>query len=112
MGRNTLGELEHLILVAVLRLGDEAYGAAIIHEVEARTGRDVSHAASYIAMQRLERKGMLRGRTEPENAGRSGRARRYFTVTDKGLAKLRDSATALFGIWQGVDPELRKKAGS
>ncbi|MGD8331250.1 MAG: PadR family transcriptional regulator [Acidobacteriota bacterium] len=107
MGRNVLGELEHLILVAVVRLGDDAYGAAVIDEIETQSGREVSHAATYIAMQRLEGKGMLRGRDEAPGAGRGGRARRYFTVTDAGLEKLRDSASALFGMWQGVDPALR-----
>jgi len=107
MGRNVLGELEHLILVAVVRLGDDAYGAAVIDEIETQSGREVSHAATYIAMQRLEGKGMLSGRDEAPVAGRGGRARRYFTVTDAGLDKLRESASALFGMWQGVDPALR-----
>lgn len=111
MGRNVLGELEHLILVAVVRLGDDAYGAAVIDEIETQSGREVSHAATYIAMQRLEGKGMLRGRDEAPAAGRGGRARRYFTVTDAGLEKLRDSASALFGMWQGVDPALRGEGG-
>jgi DNA-binding PadR family transcriptional regulator len=107
MGRNALGELEHLIVVAVVRLGDEAYGAAVIDEIETQSGRELSHAAAYIALQRLERKGMLAGRDEEPAAGRGGRARRYFAVTDAGLEKLRESASALFGMWQGVDPSLR-----
>ena len=111
MGRNALGELEHLILVAVLRLGEAAYGAAVIEEIEAHTGREVSHAASYIALKRLERKEMLAGRTEEETAGRGGRARRFFTVTEDGMGRLRESASALFGIWQDVDPAVRKKVG-
>lgn len=107
MGRNALGELEHLVMLAVLRLDDDAYGAAIIEEIEAHTARELSHAATYIALQRLERKGLLAAEEEGPEPGRGGRARRYFTVTDDGLARLRESASALFGMWQGVDSALR-----
>jgi len=107
MGRNALGELEHLVLVAVVRLGEGAYGAAIIEEIEAHTERELSHAATYIALQRLEGKGLLESEEDAPEPGRGGRARRYFTVTDDGLGRLRESASALFGMWQGVDPVLR-----
>lgn len=107
MGRNALGELEHLILLAVVRLDHDAYGAAVIEEIESHTGREVSHAAVYIALQRLERKDMLTARDQEPAQGRGGRARRYFTVTDAGLERLRESASALFGMWKGVDPALR-----
>ena len=107
MGRNVLGELEHLVLVAVLRLGDGAYGAAIIEEIEAHTARELSHAATYIALQRLESKGLLDGEEQSPEPGRGGRARRYFTLTNDGLERLRESASALFGMWQGLDPALR-----
>ncbi len=107
MGRNALGELEHLLLVAIVRLRDAAYGAAVIEEVESQTGRDVSHASAYIALQRLERKDLIAGRDQAPEPGRGGRSRRFFTVTEAGLRKLRDSANALFEMWQGVDPALR-----
>ncbi len=110
MSRKALGELEHLLLVAIVRLGAGAYGAAVIEEIEDQTGRAVSHAAAYIALQRLERKGMISSRDEISRDGRGGRARRYFTVSEAGLEKLRESASALFGIWQGVDPALRGEA--
>ena len=110
MSRKALGELEHLLLVAIVRLGSGAYGAAVIEEIEDQTGRSTSHAAAYIALQRLERKGMVSSRDEISRDRRGGRARRYFTVTEAGLEKLRESASALFGIWQGVDPALRGEA--
>lgn len=109
MGRSALGELEHLILLAIVRLGDDAYGAAVIDEIETQTGRELSHAATYIALQRLEAKELIGGRDEPPAEGRGGRARRYFTVSEAGLDKLRESASALFGMWRGVDPTLRSK---
>ena len=62
--RHTLGEFEHLTLLAILHLGDEAYGAAIIDQLEARSGREVSQAATYIALKRLEDKGLVRSRLE------------------------------------------------
>lgn len=112
MGRNALGELEHLILLAIIRLGENAYGAAVIDEIETQTGRELSHAAAYIALQRLEAKEMIGGRDEPPGEGRGGRARRYFTVREAGLERLRESASALFGMWRGVDPALRSKGGA
>jgi DNA-binding PadR family transcriptional regulator len=109
VGRKALGELEHFVLVAVVRLGDGADGAAVIDEIERRGGRKLSHAAAYIAMQRLERKGMLTTVSEEPEPGRGGRARRFFAVTEDGLEKLRESASALFGLWEDVDPALRAK---
>ncbi|HVS61974.1 MAG TPA: helix-turn-helix transcriptional regulator [Thermoanaerobaculia bacterium] len=107
MGRNALGELEHLVLLATVRLGEGAYGAAVIEEIEEQSGRELSHAATYIALQRLERKGLLTGRDDRSAEGRGGRPRRYFKVTEAGLERLRESAKALFGMWRGVDPALR-----
>jgi len=107
MGRSALGELEHLLLVSIVRLRDDAYGAKVIEEVESQTSREVSHAAAYIALQRLERKDMIAGRDQAPAPGRGGRSRRFFTVTDTGLQRLHDSANALFEMWHGVDPALR-----
>ena len=110
MGRTALGELEHLILLAVLRLGRDAYGAAIIDEIEARTGRELSHAAVYIVLQRLEAKGLLSARAARGTTERGGRAKAVFTVTARGRERLRESASALFTMWDGLDPSLRGEA--
>lgn len=110
MSRIALGELEHLILLAVLRIGHDAYGAAIIEEIEMRTGRDLSHAAVYIALQRLEAKKLLRGRVAHGTTERGGRAKATFTVTAEGRARLRESGSALFTMWEGLDPALRGEA--
>ena len=107
MARNALGELEHLILLAILRLGSDAYGAAIIGEIEDRSGRDVSHAAAYIALQRLEAKKYVTSRTAKGTTERGGRAKNTFAVTRLGRTRLRDSAAALFTMWEGLDPALR-----
>ena len=96
MGRNLLGELEHLILVAILHLADRAYGAAVIDEIETRTGQELSRAVSYIALQRLERKGLISGRDGERTPERGGRPRRYFTLTELGQTRLEASAASLF----------------
>jgi DNA-binding PadR family transcriptional regulator len=112
MPRIALGELEHLILVAILRLGEQAYGAAVIAEIETQTGRDLSHAATYLALQRLQDKALIAARTSVGTTERGGRAKAVFTVTPKGRARLRDSAAALFTMWKGLDPALRSKGRS
>lgn len=95
------------MLVAVLRLSGDGYGVAIIDEVAAQTGREMSQARVYLVLQRLERKGFVASRLGDPEAVRGGRAKRYFRVTGEGRERLRDSAAALFSIWKGLDPELR-----
>ena len=107
--RATLGEFEHLILLAVLHLGDDAYGAAVIEHLETRTGRDISQAAAYIALKRLEEKGLVTSQLGAGTAERGGRPRRYFTVTDEGLAKLRSSGTAIMQMWSGLEELLEER---
>lgn len=107
MARTSLGELEHLILLAILHLEDDAYGAGIIAEIESRTDRDVSHAAVYIALQRMEAKGLVQSRTAHGTTERGGRAKATFEVTELGQERLRQSAAALFTMWEGLDPALR-----
>ena len=107
MARTTLGELEHLILVAILRLGHNAYGAAVIAEIERQTGRDLSHAAAYIALQRLQQKGFVTARAATGSTERGGRAKSVFAMTPLGRERLRESAAALFTMWKGLDPAMR-----
>jgi DNA-binding PadR family transcriptional regulator len=109
MNRNTLGEFEHLVLLAILRLGDGAYGVSIIDELESRIGREVSQAATYIALKRLREKGLLESKLADPSPERGERARRYFTMTPLGKERLRESAGALFAMWEGLDPALRER---
>jgi DNA-binding PadR family transcriptional regulator len=112
VARISLGELEHLILVAILRLGKDAYGAGIIQEIETQTGRDLSHAATYIALQRLEAKGLVGSRLARGTTERGGRAKAIFALTAFGRTRLRESAAALFTMWGGLDPALRERGRS
>lgn len=106
MTRGSLGEFEHLILLAVYRLGVEAYGVPVIREVEERTGRTVSQAAAYLTLRRLEDKGFIKSRLGNPTAERGGRAKRYFEITRAGTAQLRESRAALASMWEGINPEL------
>lgn len=109
MPRTSLGELEHLILVAILRLEDRAYGAGVIAEIERQTGRDLSHASTYLALQRLRAKGLIAAHAGSSATERGGRARFVFSVTKSGRDRLRESAAAIFTLWKGLDPALRSR---
>ena len=101
-----LGEFEHIVLLAILRLGDEAYAIPIREEIESRTDRDVARGALYTALERLETKGMLRSRMSEPLPERGGRSRRYFTITPAGLAAMRSSRRSLLQLWQGLEKRL------
>lgn len=106
MTRSNLGEFEHLVLLAILRLGDQAYAPAILEELEARTGRPPSPGSMYVTLDRLEEKGLLRSRLADANHERGGRPRRYVTVTPLGVRQLRASRTALLALWRGLEGML------
>ena len=102
MGREGLGEFEHLVLLAVARLGNRAYGVPIVEELEARTGRRVSRASVYVALKRLEAKELIvstRGAPTPE---RGGRAKRYFQISPLAERRLLDARKALMKMWSGL----------
>ena len=101
-----LGEFEHIVMLAILRLGDEAYAIPIREEIEARTGRSVARGALYTALERLESKRCLRSRMGEPRPERGGRSRRYFTVTAAGLASIRSSRRSLLSLWQGLEGRL------
>jgi PadR family transcriptional regulator PadR len=106
-GRQTyLGEFEQVVLLAVLRLKDDAYGAAIRREIEARGGRAVTIGAAYATLDRLVDKGYLRCREVPGGPERGGSVRRYFAVTPKGVDALEAARELQARMWQGID--LRK----
>jgi len=100
--RNALGEFEHQVLIALLRLGGKGYSAPIVLELEARTERSVSPAAVFIALRRLEERGYLRSSKREPKRGEGGRGRRTFEVTRSGLAKLDESRRTFERLWRGV----------
>ena len=98
-----LGEFEQMVLLAILHLEEGAYGLAIRRELEKRTGRQVTHGAAYITLDRLEKKGLLRSELGEPTSGRGGRAKRFFRVTPVGVNALRESRRALLSLWGGLD---------
>jgi PadR family transcriptional regulator, regulatory protein PadR len=89
------GSFEQMVLLAVMRLGDDAYGMTVRRELEARTARPVSLGAVYTTLERLEKKGYLTSRAAAGGAEREGRARRFFTVEATGVEALRRALDVL-----------------
>src|ERR1017187_9959452 len=100
-----LGEFELMVMLALMRLGDEAYGVPISHEIELRSGREVALGSVYAALERLEEKGLVTSRLGDPTAERGGRAKRYFNVTAHGLRGVRETQKALMNLWRGL-PQL------
>ena len=83
-----MGNFELMVMLALIRLGDEAYGVPISQEIEERSGRDVAIGSVYAALERLERKGLVASKLGEATPERGGRAKRYFRVTGKGLREV------------------------
>lgn len=101
-----LGEFEQVVLLAVLRLGDEAYAVTIRDEVLKHTGREVSRGSIYITLDRLETKGYLKSRLGDPTPERGGRAKRYYALRPRALEALRESRRALVSMWKGIEEKL------
>ena len=99
-----LGEFEQLVLLALIRLGDEAYGMTVRRELETRTGRDVSIGAVYATLDRLEAKGLARSKLGAASDERGGRAKKCFTITGAGARALEKSQQALRHMLEGLPP--------
>lgn len=101
--RERLGEFEQIVLLAVLRLGENAYGVPVRQEIEKRTGRSLTVGALYRTLDRLENKCYVAswfGDPVPE---RGGRSKRYFRVEPLGIRALRQSRQELAAMWDGVE---------
>ena len=94
-----LGELEQMILLAILRLGNDAYGMSIRQELEIRADREVTRSAAYITLERLAKKGYLTTRMGDSSPVRGGRAKRFYELTPAGREALRTSGRALMSLW-------------
>ena len=102
MAREFLGAFEQLVLAALVRLRDEAYGMAVRQEIAERTGRDVAIGAVYATLDRLEQKGYVVSRTGEATPERGGKAKRYFDLTAEGEQALRDSVRQLDRMVKGL----------
>jgi len=102
-----LGEFELMVMLAILQLGEDAYGKRIWEEIENRTDRSVLIAAVYAALERLERKGYVSSWVGAPTPVRGGRAKRYFQIERAGLAAVRRSREMLASMFSGLKPILR-----
>jgi len=100
--KSVLGEFEHHVLLAALRLGEDAYTTSVLTELEERTGREVSAAAVYIALRRLERTGLVRTRLQHGTELGERRQRRYVRVTASGVKMAREARRRFVRLWDGL----------
>lgn len=109
MPSTSVGSLELAALLAVARLGGDAYGLAVRRELLDRTGRDYSVGAVYTTLRRLEDKGLLGSYESEPLPVRGGRSRRHYRVTAAGMRGLRDAHRETAALWHGLralHPEL------
>ena len=105
-----IGEFEELTLVAVLALGEGAYGVPVQELIEQQTRREVTLGAVYAALDRMERKGYVRSTLSGPTAARGGKRRRIFEVTSAGLKVVRDVRRAREALWLAVPRALRGRS--
>ena len=103
--RDYLTDFELMILLSILRIGDEAYGVPIAREIETTGGRSVVVAAVYAALDRLEQNGLVSSAIGDPTPARGGRAKRFFRVTPAGVKAVKQTRRALTRLWEGV-PQL------
>lgn len=106
MGKEYLGEFEELILTMVAALQEDAYGAAIAHEIETRLKRDVNLSAVHVTLYRLEDKGYIKSKMGGGTKERGGRRKRIFSITSAGLALLKTMKESRLELWKMV-PQLK-----
>jgi PadR family transcriptional regulator len=104
-----LGEFEQLVLMAVLRLGDDSYGATIRREIESRTSRRLGISAVYTALERLEQKGFVRSRIGEPTPQRGGRRRRHFELLPLGARALKLAYANFSGMAAGLEHRLKAR---
>ncbi len=109
MADDFLGSFEQLVLLALMRLKDNAYGMTVRRELEERTGRTVSLGAVYATLDRMEQKGYVKSREGSSTVEREGRAKRFFRVDSSGLAALKRSFAAIDSMRAGLG--VFKRAG-
>ncbi len=105
-----LGEFEQVVLLALMRLGPEAYGVTIRREIQERTGRRVSLGAIYPTMDRLEGKGLVRSYVGSPTPERGGRAKRHFRLEPRGVEALNRSRELFTALWSGFEPQIDSRS--
>ena len=106
MATRPLTDLEFMLLLATMRVGEQAYGVQIAREMEQTAGRTLLLGTVYATLERLETVGYVRSSIGDPTPERGGRAKRYFRVTSAGLRAVKEAQTAFVSLWRGV-PELK-----
>jgi PadR family transcriptional regulator PadR len=101
--RDYLGEFEHIVVLALLRVEDRAYGVPVRQEIEFRIKREVSIGAVYATLNRLETKGYIKSHRGDPTPERGGRSKRFFRITPKGMAAVNRTQRALQSMTEGLD---------
>lgn len=104
---DTLGAFEQAVMLAIIRLGNGAYGRAILKEVQDRMQRDVAAGAVHATLDRLERKALISSRLEQGTPIRAGRARRFYRMRPAGVHALNEAREAVETLWHGLRWPLR-----
>ena len=102
MSRESLGHFELLVMLALLRQGEDAYGVPIADAIAQSTGKQVILASVYNTLERLEQKGLVKSTLGQPTPERGGRAKRYFSITTTGLREVRAAKKALTVLWRGI----------
>ena len=103
-----LGEFEQIVLLTLLRLGSEAYGAAVQAEIESQGGRAASMSAVYTTLDRLVIKGLVRSRIGEPTPQRGGKRKKYYEITPGGSRALRDAYQLMKRMTKGIEALLEK----
>lgn len=106
--KSFLGEFEHMVLAAVVRLNEDAYGAAILAEIREQTGRRVPGGSLYVTLDRLEDKGLVTSRMGAPDRKRGGRPKRYVSATPAGLRAVSEVRRAMLNLWAGIEDRLEE----
>ena len=106
MATPTLSNFELMVMLAIIRIGDQAYGVSISDEIEEASGKEVLLGSVYDALTRLEEKGLVASALGEATPERGGRAKRHFRATSKGLRLVRETQQSLVNLWKGL-PQLK-----
>jgi DNA-binding PadR family transcriptional regulator len=101
-----LSNFELMVMLAIIRIGDDAYGVSISNEIRKTTGSEVLLGSVYDALTRLQEKGLITSVLGEATAERGGRAKRHFRTTSRGLKLVRDTQRSLVKLWKGL-PQLK-----
>jgi DNA-binding PadR family transcriptional regulator len=102
----TLSNFELMVMLAILRIGDDSYGVSISNEIEETTGSEVLLGSVYDTLTRLEQKGLISSVVGEATPERGGRAKRHFRATPRGIRVVRDTQQSLVKLWKGI-PQLK-----